>query len=244
MLERHAHLVEVAGEHAAHQLRVARLAEARRARDVAEHDVTVFRTSSGCSGGADGLRLGRGGRRSGQRQAAPAAGRKLELRVVDEDRPLQPLQGETGLEAELLVEQPACVAVGLERRRLAAGAVQGEHQLSPQALAERLRGDDRLQLGDELAVAAEREVGVDPVLERGEPQLREAGGLGRRERLLRELGERRAAPERERLAECRPRRPDPPRDRARHGPPRPAARSATGRAAPARPPARIPAHAS
>ena len=61
--------------------------------------------------------------------------------------------------------------VGLERLRLAARAVQREHQLAAQPLAQRVLGDERLELADELGVPPQREVGVDPGLQRGEAQL-------------------------------------------------------------------------
>ena len=50
---------------------------------------------------------------------------------------------------------------------------------------------------------AERELGVDPLLERDDPQLVEPRRLEPGELLLVEVGERRAAPERERLAQQR-----------------------------------------
>ena len=198
MLERHAHLVEVAGEHAPHQLRVARLAEVRRARDVAEddrHRLAHF----------ERLLARRRDRRSARRSdLRRLLGRlELELRLLHEDRPLQPLEGGAGVEAELVPEQPADVAVGIERGGLTAGAVQREHQLPAHAFTKRLGGDERLELGDELLVPSERQVRVDPVFERGEPELREPSGLAQRERLVDELGERRAVPEAERLAQAR-----------------------------------------
>ena len=61
--------------------------------------------------------------------------------------------------------------------------------------------DERLELGDELGVAPEREVGLDPLLERDGAELLEPRDLGLGERLVEEVGERRAAPERERLAQ-------------------------------------------
>ena len=72
-----------------------------------------------------------------------------------------------------------------------------------QPLAQRVLGDERLELADELRVAAEREVGVDPLLERREAELLEPDDRGLRERLVGEVGERGAAPERERLAQRR-----------------------------------------
>src|SRR5919201_2050214 len=50
-------------------------------------------------------------------------------------------------------------------------------------------------------MAALGEVGLDPLLEGGETKLFEPGDLGLREQLVGEVCERRAAPERERLAQ-------------------------------------------
>ena len=50
-------------------------------------------------------------------------------------------------------------------------------------------------------MSAEREVGVDPILVGGEPKLLEPDDLRLRERLPGEVGERRAAPEGERIAQ-------------------------------------------
>ena len=56
--------------------------------------------------------------------------------------------------------------VGVERLGLASRAVEREHQLAAQPLAQRVLGDQRLELADQLSVAAERELGVDAPLER------------------------------------------------------------------------------
>ena len=58
--------------------------------------------------------------------------------------------------------------------------------------------DERLELADHLAVAAQSEIGLDPILERRQPLVLEASGLAHRERLVCHIGERVAAPERER----------------------------------------------
>ena len=197
MLERHAHLVEVAGEHAPHQLRVARLAEARRARDVAEddrHRLAHFERL------LDRLRDRRRDRRGDLRLLLGRL--ELELRLLHEDRPLQPLEGGAGVEAELVAEQPACLPVGIERCGLTAGPVERKHQLPAHAFTKGLGGDERLELGDELSVPPERQVRVDPVFERGEPELREPGGLAQCERLVGELRERRTVPEAKRLTQA------------------------------------------
>ncbi len=63
--------------------------------------------------------------------------------------------------------------------------------------------DERLKLGDDLALPTEREVGVDPLLDRRESQLLERGDLALRKRLLRELGESGTTPQGQRLLEPR-----------------------------------------
>ena len=95
------------------------------------------------------------------------------------------------------------VLVGLERVGLAVGAVEGEHQLGPETLPVRVLVDERLELPDHLAVAAEHELRLDQPFERDGMQLVEPGGLALRERLVGEVGQRRAAPQRERLLEGR-----------------------------------------
>ena len=78
-------------------------------------------------------------------RAAPGRGR-VELRVLRQDRVLEGAQLGARLDADLLDERAPGAAVGLERVRLAAAAVQREHQLRAQVLAQRLLGDGGLQL--------------------------------------------------------------------------------------------------
>ena len=72
---------------------------------------------------------------------------------------MQLAQPVAGLDAELLDERAPRLLVGLERLRLAAGAVEAEHQLAPQPLPQRVLVDQRLELADELGVSAAGEVG-------------------------------------------------------------------------------------
>src|SRR4051794_33508549 len=58
---------------------------------------------------------------------------------------------------------------------------------------------EALELSDRLAVATERQVGLDPVLEGGEAKLLEASELGLQRGLEPEVVEGRPAPERQRL---------------------------------------------
>ena len=64
--------------------------------------------------------------------------------------------------------------------------------------------DERLKLGDDVGGVTELDVGLDPLLERDEPELAQPPGLRLRPLLERELGQRGAAPELERAPEKRP----------------------------------------
>ncbi len=121
--------------------------------------------------------------------------------VLAQDRGLERLELGAGVDAELLDQRLARRAVGGERVRLAPGAVEREHELGAGALAEWLRLDERLELGDELGVAAEREIRVDALLQHDRAELLEPCDLGLCERLVEEVGERGAPPEDEGLAE-------------------------------------------
>src|ERR671923_201963 len=107
------------------------------------------------------------------------------------------------VDPERLDEHARALLEGVERLRLPARPVEREHQLLAKALAERILADERLELAHDLGVPARLEVGVDPLLEDGQPELLQAADLGLREGLERELAERRSAPEGERLAELR-----------------------------------------
>src|SRR4029453_8649773 len=98
---------------------------------------------------------------------------RLELRVMREDRPLEVLQLTARFEPEVVAESAARVLVGGERLGLPARAVEGEHQLSAKPFPKGVLADERLQLRDELVVAAERELEIDAVQEPPEPLLLE-----------------------------------------------------------------------
>ena len=117
-----------------------------------------------------------------------------QLRIVGEDRLLQALEIGSGTQPELGVERPHRLAVGVQRLPLTPGAVQRQHQLPVQPLAQRLTRHQHLQLGHELDPATQRKVGLHTVLDRRRAQLLKARDLGRRERLERHIGQRRATP--------------------------------------------------
>ena len=85
----------------------------------------------------------RSDRRGRGRQLASCG---LEIRVVREHPALEVAQLRARLEPELLGESSTGLAVYVERLRLPPGAVEREHQLRAQALAEGVLCDERPQL--------------------------------------------------------------------------------------------------
>ena len=159
-------------------------------------------------GGCDQGGHGEHAERSGEDPQAPPSlrqflaclrgrNRPAERRILIEHRPLERLQVRPRLEPEAVHEVLARRAVRGERVGLPAGAVEREHHLGPERLVVRVLDDETVQLGQQLGVAPEREVGVDSLLERAEAELLELCDRRRRERLAAELGERPAAPQRQ-----------------------------------------------
>jgi hypothetical protein len=126
---------------------------------------------------------------------------KAERRVLAQDRALQRAQLRARLEPEFLDEQAPSFAVSVERVRLPPGAVQRQHQLGAKTLLQRVFGDESLELADKLGVATKSEIGLDPRLDGNDPQVLETRNLGLSERLEREVGECRSAPEVEAVVE-------------------------------------------
>ena len=122
-----------------------------------------------------------------------------ESRILGEDRLLELAQLLTRLDAQLLVEQPAALPVRVERVGLPSRAVQGEHELPPQPLTQRVFLNESLELGNEPRVAAEIEVGSDPLFDCRKPLFFQASAFGARDESV-EVGECRATPEGESLA--------------------------------------------
>ena len=151
--------------------------------DGGDHDCAPTATSVH-AGGAPGRPAGAAGGRSG------AGGR-----LLAQNRLLELLERRARIDAELLDERAARVPVDVERLRLPPRAVEREHELGAEALAERVGGDELLQLADDVRMPAEGEIRLDPALERGQAQLLEARDRRLRERLVGEVGERRPAPE-------------------------------------------------
>ena len=83
-----------------------------------------------------------------------------------EDLGLELAQLGARLDAELVDEAGAGSLIHVQSLRLPARTVQRDHELSQEALAQRVLGDEPLELSDDVAVAPELEVGLDPLVER------------------------------------------------------------------------------
>ena len=107
--------------------------------------------------------------------------------------------------AERVVQRGADALVDGQRVGLPAGGVQHADLQPRHALVERVVGGQALELGDELAGRDAGQVGLDAVDGRGQAHVLEPSGRGGRERArARHVGQRRATPQRQRLAEQLP----------------------------------------
>src|SRR5438270_6528939 len=95
----------------------------------------------------------------------------VERGIVTEDRTLDPPKLRSGFQAEFLTQDGATLLEEPQRIRLPSGAIQGHHQLAPETLPEGLVGDKGRELGHDLAMLAELEIGVETVLEDRQAQL-------------------------------------------------------------------------
>ena len=103
-------------------------------------------------------------------------GLDVQRRVLAQDRVVQAPQLRPRLDADLLDERAPGVPIGLQRLGLAPAPVQREHPLRVQPLAQGVLGQQRIDLADDLLVAAGGEVGVDGQLGRRLRAAPRAGG--------------------------------------------------------------------
>ena len=101
----------------------------------------------------------------------PLPHEQVESRVLLEDRLVQPAKRTTGLDSELLHQARASGRYDCERVSLAARAVQGQHELAAQSLAQRVCAGEALQLADELVMVAQHQIELDPLLQGRQPRL-------------------------------------------------------------------------
>ena len=123
--------------------------------------------------------------------------------VVAEDRPFQLTKLRAGLQAELLLEQPAPVAVDVQRVCLLSVPVERQHELRPKPLAKRVGREQGTQLGESQLVPTDRDVRGQLLLLRDESELLQAQGVVPREALVGDVRERGATPQGKRSSEER-----------------------------------------
>ena len=122
-------------------------------------------------------------------------------RVVKEDPLLEALQRWRRIEAELVDEGRPKLLVGAQGLRVASAAVQGEHEQLPGSLTQRVLADRRVQHRHDLGGAAGLELRGRHLLDRIEVQVVETTDIGLGELLVREVRERRPAPQPQRVAQ-------------------------------------------
>jgi hypothetical protein len=108
---------------------------------------------------------------------------------VIQDLSLEVLQSGTGFDPELVDEERACVLEDLQSVRLPSRAVQREHELGAQPLAERMVGDQALEPGNNLRVSAELQVCLDLLFDHRQPELFESHSLRGRKLLIAKVGQ-------------------------------------------------------
>ncbi len=140
-------------------------------------------------------------RTHGGRHRLRGRGRRLgEAGVGLEDALLEFLEAGAGVDAEFVGEQAPRVRVDREGLRLAAAAVQGQHQQLAQALPQRVLRRERRQLRDRLRVAALLQVHVQAGFEELQPPLLKTDALRLRVG-PRNARQHLAVPQRERAAQ-------------------------------------------
>ena len=123
----------------------------------------------------------------------------VQRRVLGQHGCVQAPQRLAGVDAELTREQVADPPVGGQRVALPAAPVQRQHQLAVQPLPQRMLCGQLVQLGGQRVVPAQRQVRVDPGLDRGQPQLLQPGRLRPGERVIGQVGQHLAPPQAQRL---------------------------------------------
>jgi hypothetical protein len=134
------------------------------------------------------------------RGAGPLGGDR-ERRRLREDLLLALPQCRPRVHAELVGERGARPAEGAQCIGLPVCPVEGEGEQPPPLLAQRRLGDHGLELGHEQRGLAESQPGREQPFPSHLPQPGEPGDLGLGPRLVGPFGQRRATPERQRIAE-------------------------------------------
>jgi len=113
-------------------------------------------------------------------EPVPAQGLTAEVErdILPENLLLDVLKLGRWIDPEFCGEHLTRSLVSRERVTLAARTVQGNHQVSPRPLPERMVSDEPLQLGDEVVMPSKGQVGTYPLLDGGDAHFFQAGDLG------------------------------------------------------------------
>jgi hypothetical protein len=125
----------------------------------------------------------------------------VQRRRLLQDVALELLQGRTRVDAELLRQKRPGVLEGTKGIRLPAATVQGQQQQLPEPLTVAVGRDQGFQLGDDHRMPTTNELGLHPALHSCQPQLLQPRRLDLGEGLRCEVGQRRTAPQAERVRE-------------------------------------------
>ncbi len=106
-----------------------------------------------------------------------------------------------GVDAQFFAQDGGDLAVGAQRVGLPVGSVEGEHELAPEPFAEPVFLGQRVQLADDVGVPVEGEFDVHETFECAEPFFGQPLNLLHVQQFGRDVGERRAAPQGQRLAQ-------------------------------------------
>ena len=120
---------------------------------------------------------------------------QVQGRILREDRQLELPQLQAWLDRQLVDQQRADGAVALQRVGLPAAAVQGEHQLPPESLPQRMFGHELSEFGAQHRVQPGGQLRLDAVLDHHEAERFEPLHLEPGERLGLQVSERTAAPQ-------------------------------------------------
>ena len=123
--------------------------------------------------------------------------------VAIEECDLELLQPRARVKPELLRQRLPEVLVDLQRFRLAVRAVQREHELRPHPLPKRVSLHQRGQLANNVALAPERKIRVDALLQGAQMQILELRDRRLREGLVGKVGQRRPTPQSQPVAQDR-----------------------------------------
>ena len=129
------------------------------------------------------------------RRATRHAARRSERRVLAQDRALQLAQLRSWLQTELLHEPGARVAIDRERLLLPPGAIEREHLLGAEFLAQWMLAREGIELGDQLVMTVEAQLRLDPRFDGAEAQLLQSLERDPRAAVELDVGERAPAPQ-------------------------------------------------